>query len=283
MPRYLSDDVQKQKDKEYNRPVELLQIFLDEYTLYLANYPEDIDFFDEKGSAQTYDAAAFSRSKIKISSDLQSNKMTVRLDNVARDMSSYLAYNEFRGQKLRLLKVFLDELNDYGDGIKIFEGVMDEPSVNEYQLSFKVIQNIDLNDKNIPARTFSLRCDFEFGSEECGVDKPKKSGIVDSVENYTKLYISEVTGDEDNRWAYGHIEIDNEYREVISSGDGFVNIDMPFQEDPTGKIYNLEAGCDKTYSIEDSGTEYNHGCSYWNNTDRFGGFLSIPEVQEVGR
>jgi len=284
LPRTLSADVENEKNKEYNRPVELYQIFLDESILYLANYDQDIEFFDEDGNAQTYEAAALSRDDIKISSDLQSNKMTVRIDNVARDMSAYLAYNDFRGKKLRLLKVFLDELNSYDDATLLFEGEMDEPAVDEYELSLTVTQNIDINDKSIPSRTFSLRCDFEFGSEECGVTKPTISGVVDSVENYKKLYLSEVNGDEANRWAYGHIEVDDEYREIVSSGDGFVNIDMPFSEDPTGKSYNLEAGCDKTYSVEDgSNTEVNHGCSYWNNTSRFGGFLSIPEAQEVGR
>ena len=58
MPRTLSPDVIAEKNKDFNWPIELYQIKLDEETLYYAMFPENIAFFDEFGNQQTYYAAS---------------------------------------------------------------------------------------------------------------------------------------------------------------------------------------------------------------------------------
>jgi len=296
--RNLTDAAENEKNKSYNRPIELYQIFLDGETLYLANYKKNIEFYDEEGNEQTYEAAALSRGDISTSQELSANQVEVQIDNVARDMSAYLESYNFRGRKMRILKVFLDddlEVGDFEDRIEMFEGVMDETAIDQKTLTVEVITQIDIADHQIPRRKYYLDCGFEFGDPDtCGVEISKENdtkvtGQVDSVkeDNKTKLYISEITDDDDNYWAYGYIEVLGETRFIqrngTEDGTGYIILDMPFFIDVTGEDFEIIAGCDKTFDLEDkdNGDEYNHGCAFWNNKEYFGGFLSIPEARDV--
>ena len=320
--RELTDATKNEKNKSYNRPVELYQIFLEEEILYLANYNQDIEFFDEDGNEQTYSAYGISRGDISTNQELKSNEVTVEIDNVSREMSMYLANYEFRGKKIRIMKVFLDAdkeveaiaifgragymetiesfegqgLENYGNGIIMFEGVMDEPAVDEMSITLNVIENIDVSEQDIPRRKYYFNCPWEFGDPgTCGVDiseenNTKVTGQVDSVETEqkTKLMLSEIDGDGEHYWSYGYIEINNQFRFVKDSGNdngsGYIIIDMPFFVDVTGEDYELVAGCDKTRGIEtEEGEEEvkDHGCSFWDNLEFYGGFVSIAEAEDV--
>lgn len=293
MAREINLTLEEEKDKEANRPIELYQIHLDSATLYLANHPEDIQFYDEDGNEQVYDAYGLARRDISRSSNLKADKITVEIDNVEREMSTLIANNEFRNRELVIWKVFLGQLEDPDDYIELFRGQMDEPAADENSLEVTVKNKFDIFEREIPRRKYSLNCPWEFGSEECGVeisedDNTLVTGTVDSVDadNPAKLYLSGMSDDPQNYWAYGYIEVENEARFVRSSGnddDGdYITVDMPFFSDPEGEDYTLTAGCDKTYELEDDdGDEVNHGCAFWDNTQRYGGFLSIPEARDV--
>lgn len=320
MPKELSEAAKTEKDKPYNRPVELYQIFLETTTLYIAagNFG-DIEFFDEEGNSQTYENIGISRSDISKNEELKADTVNVSIDNVNREMSAYLQHDDFRGNKLKIMKVFLDAdkevesiaifgragyqetvesyenygLENAGNEIYMFEGVMDEPSVTEYQIDLSAVGPIDIADKEIPRRKYYLDCSWEFGDEEtCGVEiseanNTQITGTVDSVEGdeQTQLYISEVDGDDEHYWAYGYIEINGHHRHIKDSGTdtsgGYIIIDMPFFEDVAGESCIITAGCDKTLDLEDEGVDYNHGCKFWNNEQFFGGFLSIPDARDV--
>ena len=296
MARTIAEAIQIEANKEYNRPIELYQLFLDDETLYLAVYPKDIQFFNENGFVQSYTATAISRSPITVSKDARVNEVTVEIDNVSKEMSDLLAEQEFRNKRIVIWKVFIDE--DYevvGDShIPIFYGVMDEPVVDENSLEIKGISSADILEKQIPGRSYSLNCPWRFGD-------PSTCGVVISVGNETLLngtveglstdkltiYSSDITvpvsggpiptDPDPNYWSHGIIKIDGKARLVVSSQAGRVRIDVPFFKSPAGKSFELQAGCDKTYGLTEEDYELNHGCAYWNNLPYFGGFLSIPD------
>jgi phage-related protein len=301
MPRTLSEDVLAEKDKDYNRPVELYQIYLDEQTLYLAMYPQDIEFFDENGDPQTYTAAALSRTTIETNTDTKVDQCEVTIDNVTREMSAYIAATEFVGRRIKIMKVFLDadrnvqsisilgrtawtQLVDSKEGsgldfpenaVPIFDGIMDAPRINQYQMTVTVVSKLDTLDRKLPARTFQVQCPWQFGSEECGFAVPEKSGTIDSLSgDYITIYDADINEAADY-WEYGEITIGTESRIITESGSGYVVVEYPFPANvEAGDSYEMKAGCDKSF---DSG----HGCSFWGNTDYYGGFLSIPKIKNI--
>lgn len=302
MPRTLSPDVIAQKDKEYNRPVELYQIFLDQETLYLAMYPENIEFFDERGNPQTYYAAALSRTTIETNTDTKVDQCEVTIDNVTREMSAYIAHTEFVGRRMRILKVFLDadrnvqnlailgrtvwsQLVESVEGagleypenaIPIFDGIMDAPRINQYQMTVTVVSKLDTLDRELPARTFQVQCPWAFGDQEtCGVAVPTKTGTIESISaDYMTIYDADIT-EAAGYWEHGEIEIGSESRIVVESGAGYIKVEYPFSADiQAGNSYEMRAGCDKSY-------DGNHGCQYWGNTQYYGGFLSIPKIRDI--
>jgi hypothetical protein len=279
MPRTINAVIENLKDEPYNMPIELYQIFLDEETLYLAMYPEDIEFFDENGDPQTYTAAALSRSTIETNTDTQVDQCEVQIDNVTREMSAYIANTEFVDRELAIWKVFLEDLSDPQNYVEIFRGKMDAPKINQYQMSVAVVSRLDTLDRKLPARTFQVQCPWQFGdSDTCGATVPEKTGTIDSISSdHMTMNDSDIT-ESIGYWEHGEITINNEKRIITESGSGYVTVEYPFSADvEAGDNYEMQAGCNKSY---DGGV---NSCSGWGNTDYYGGFLSIPKtnIREV--
>ena len=276
MPRTLSLDVLAEKDKSYNRPIELYRIYLDEATLYLAMYPKDIDFFDEQGNPQTYYAAALERSAVETNIDTKIDQCKVTIDNVTREMSAYIAATEFVGRRMQIFKVLLDaNMTNPNNKIIVFDGIMDSPKINQYQMAVTVVSKLDKLDRKLPARTYCTNCPWIFGGEECGVTKPTITGVIDSIGvNYLTINSASITGVA-GYWNFGEITISKETRQIEDSGPGYVTVEYPFSTDvEVGGSYTIVAGCDKSY---DAG----HGCTFWSNTDFYGGFLAIPKIRNI--
>lgn len=301
--RELSQDALDQKEQLYNRPVELLRVFLDQETLYLAQFQEDLEFYDESGVPQTYRAFNWSRGKINTSPDTSVNNVDISIANVNKEMSSYIANTDFQGRRLQVLKVFLDAdrevinatmpalasftetaddqefagLEDATNAIIMFDGVMSSPSVNEQEISISVSDRLDTLDKQLPRRSFSVQCNWRFGSEECGVTTPTKASTIESMSSdHLTINDSSIT-EGAGYWEHGNITIGNETRYIEESGAGYVKVAYPFPADVVaGDSYSLEAGCDKSYN-------QGHGCIFWNNTQFYGGFRNVPNIEDIRR
>jgi phage-related protein len=262
-------------------------------------YPEDIEFFDENGNQQIYTAAALQRDSVRTNTDTKVDTTQVTIDNVNKEMSSYIAHNEFVGRRMKILKVFLDAdktvktisimgrtefdqlldnfegggLEYYENHIVIFDGYMDKPQINQYSMSVSVVSKLDTLDKRLPGRTFQVKCNWVFAGEECGKTIPTKSGTIDNISGAT-INDSDITETSDY-WKHGTITVENESRIITGSGSGYVEVEYPFSTDvAAGDSYDIKAGCDKSYN---SG----HGCTFWINTQFYGGFLSIPKIKDI--
>lgn len=272
MARDLNNEMNNEKDAQSNKPIELYQIHLDKQTLYLANYAENIDFYDENGNAKTYFAASLQRGSINTNIETKVDECQVSIDNVDLSMSAYSDNTKFVDRKMTIWKVFRDALDDFYNKIVIFEGYMDAPKINQYSMSVNVTNNLDTLDKNVPRESYQITCRFEFGGEACGKTIDTKSSAIDSINGLT-VNDSNIT-ENDDYWKYGYITANNETRFVKSSTSGSIEIEYPFEKTEAGDSYELKTGCDKTY-------DGSHGCTYHNNTDFYGGFLSIPKIRDV--
>lgn len=289
MPRDINTVIEQLKDQPQNMPIELYQIFLDTETRYLACYTENIQFFDENGNPQIYEAAAIKRTAIETNTDTKVDQCEVAICNVSREMSDYIAQTDFVGKELAIWKVFVDDLSSPDNYIQIFKGEMDAPKIDQYQMSVTVVSKLDTLDKKLPARTYQTDCPWQFGSEECGVIIPQLTGQIielgsyaDSNEQYVVIdeaYDSNIA----QKFRQGSLDINGQKRKVSDigiadvSGTDYLRITLAFRipDVEEGDAYTLIAGCDKGYGTS-------HGCEYWENTQFYGGFLSIPEskIQE---
>jgi uncharacterized phage protein (TIGR02218 family) len=105
MPRTLTAAVTTEKNKSLNRPVELFQIYLDQETLYFANHPVNIHFYNEDGVATIYYALGLSRSPVKTNINSRVDEVTVSLDNVNLEMSALIGHTEFVGRRMVIWKI----------------------------------------------------------------------------------------------------------------------------------------------------------------------------------
>lgn len=275
MPRTLSPDVIAEKDKDYNWPIELYQIFLDEETLYYAMFPEDINFYDENGNSQIYYAAAIKRDTVNKDNQIKPDTTTVTFDNVAREFSAYIANTEFVGRQVTIWKVFKNALESPENYIEIFtKGIIDSVSIDEQNLRANIVSNLDALDIELPGETYQVNCRFVFGDEACGVSIPSKTGIIDSVFG-AMINDSDITESADY-WKHGSINVGKESRKITASGTGFIELEYPISNAQAGDSYDLKAGCDYSY-------DQGHGCTFWSNTNFYGGFLDIPKIRNIRR
>ena len=101
----LSTAVQTQQSAQQKRPVNLVTIELDEATLRYAAAKTNVTF---PAAGNTYTAKAISYGSVQTSVEGQIGRVTVKLDNTARDMAAYANNTKFKGRKLTIWKVYHD-------------------------------------------------------------------------------------------------------------------------------------------------------------------------------
>lgn len=268
--RNLPTPVAAEKDKDINRPIELYQVYLDEVTLFFAAHDQNVEFFDEQGTPVTYYALGLSRTAIRTNVETKVDECTVSLDNVTREMSAYIAHTDFNGRRCRIIKVFLDLLDDPAHAVTVFDGIMDAPTLTERAMTITVRSRLDTLGVQTPRRRYRKLCNWKFGSPECGIDLATVTvtGTVESIAtdrvNLTLSGRTEPAG----HFVDGVLTIGNESRHVMASNGATVTVDYPFLSVEVGQSYTLRRGCNKSYDESCVGR--------FNNGHRFGGFLSVP-------
>lgn len=274
MTRPLSPSMASESKKDINRPVELYAIYLDDETVYLAAHDQNVQFFDENGTPTLYYASALKRSAIRTNVESRVDECSVSLDNVTREMSAYMAHNEFRGRRLRIVKVFLDHLDDYANHVIIFDGVMDAPAANQSAMTVSVTSRLDTLNVNVPRRHYQRLCGWKFGGVECGVSisSVTVTGTVQGMSNQGRQLTLSGRSESTDYFEDGILTIDGLSRKVVSSSGSTINVEYSFPADVIGKPYSMRRGCNK---------DYDTGCAKFNNQARFGGFLSVPSEKDV--
>lgn len=274
MTRPLSPSVATEVQKDENRPVELYAIYLDEETLYLAAHDQNVQFFNEEGTPTVYYASAIRRSSIRTNVESRVDECSVSLDNVTREMSAYMAYNEFRGKRLKIIKVFLDHLGDFANHVIVFDGVMDSPSANQSSMTVAVTSRLDTLSVGVPRRIYQRLCGWRFGGLECGVNLASitVTGTVQGLSSGGRTLTLSGRNEASNHYEDGVLTIDGLSRKVVKSTGTTVEVEYSFPSSAVGKPYTLRRGCNK---------DYDTGCARFNNQARFGGFLSVPSEKDA--
>lgn len=196
------------------------------------------------------------------------------MDNVTREMSAYMAHNEFRGRRLKIIKVFLDHLDDFVNHVIVFDGVMDSPSANQSAMSVAVTSRMDTLNVNVPRRHYQRLCGWKFGGVECGVNLASVTvaGTVQNLSSDGRILTLSGRSEASGHFEDGVLTIDGLSRKVVKSNGSTIEVEYSFPSTAAGKLYTMRRGCNK---------DYDTGCAKFNNKARFGGFLSVPSEKDV--
>jgi len=165
MPRDIDPTFKQEKAKQENRPIYLY--IIEDYDgsndLYLAGYDEDV----------VYDSATYTRFPIMHEFTGENNQgridqVKVRLANVSRLIQLYLEQYDFRGKKVIIRTVWVNQLSDPDAHMDdIF--YIDNYTADQTNVEFTLTGKFDVLGMDLPARRYARNyCSWKFKSSECG-------------------------------------------------------------------------------------------------------------------
>ena len=262
---------------DHNRPLELIDLYLDNTSYYYAaNNTQNVSFFNAiSGDAVTYEATAITRDSSRTSTGLDIDSIQLGIANVDKTIIDRVQAQEFRGRRIVIRKVFSNMLSSTGDAVTIFDGLMDSPVITNKVVSMSATPRIGSLNRKAPSRWYQLLCNWKFGSTECGIDTSLYSKNKTADANCTTVKIVGADIDEGaGHWRRGYVEFTSgtglyTRQTIKTSGTGFIDLDGPLPFTPSeGDEYTVKVGCDKSLYM----------CSGdYSNEVNFGGFHTIPE------
>lgn len=144
MAKSLSANVLAQQAAQQKRPVNLVILSLDTGTLRYAASKQNVTF---PTAGNVYTAKALTYSVVSTSIEGQMVRVTVRLDNTARDMFAYANSTPFKGRNLTIWKIWRDAVGAGADYEEIIDGTMEEPRFDYNWISIPVTSGTALGRK----------------------------------------------------------------------------------------------------------------------------------------
>lgn len=170
MTRGVNAVVEDQAQAEQNRPAHLYELHLDngEIQRFAGNVMQDVSF---QGFIWT--AAAVSKSESETSMDSKIDEVTLTIQNVTREFSGYVANGgRVNGYKVRILKVFLDALDDPSNYTLEFEGEIDGATINAEAASLRIRRYQSSLNMMVPRRKYEALCPWPFKGVSCRYQGP---------------------------------------------------------------------------------------------------------------
>jgi len=261
--------------QDENKPVELLEIYLDTETFYFAQADDYVVL-----GTQTYSPFGFSRSAVRASAELEVDEMALQLDNVDLTLAKRVIATDFVGRRVVLKKAVREQLGA-GNYVVIFDGRMDEPSLDQSKLTVQVRSWLDSLHQMVPRRMYSTLCNYQHYDPSCTVSKIVGTNLLTGTaigsSTDSVLVAAVLSGQGDTYWGpIGTLTFNtgsnrNIGREATgssqSSNSTTVRVPFPFAIN-SGDVFTLTRGCRK--NIDDCINKYSNYVNY-------GGFPTIPQ------
>lgn len=258
---------------QINQPLEIFDVFLDTGTLYWVQAEDFVTF-----GVQTYTPIGLRRSPVQTGVELDVDEVTIEIDNVTLDQSARIIATDFVGRRLWNRKVFREDLSSASLYITIFDGRMDEPSLDQSKLTVKVRSWLDSLHHSIPRRVYSTLCNYQLYDEWCTAQVNTPSNQVTgtaTASSTATLLISAPISASNNYWVIGTLTVKtgsntNIGREVLTSSANAALVRIPFPYTiNSGDQYAMKRGCRKT--VVDCKSKFSNYANY-------GGFPVTPKT-----
>jgi hypothetical protein len=279
MPRDLQAAVVTQMDATQKRPVLLFELGLSS-TLRFVAYNTNLVF---PTAGNTYTAKNIQVNNVIQALEGQIGRVTVKFDNVSRDMASYAHNEDFRGINLTIKRVYLDALGNALNFNELFNGYMERPSeITRHWLTVSATSGKPLTKK---ALTFPYQrmCPWIFGGSKCNTDgladltSLTATGTADS--GTTSTLVDNALTQADDYWNFGKMKITKggvvyrrKVKDFVASSDTItLDVGLPVTIDNT-TTYELFKGCDQVWETCESDNEWGPSAD---NSLNFGGCIHI--------
>lgn len=254
MPRDLTPAVIIQKDAQGKRPVLLFELGLSS-TIRFAAYKTNIVF---PTAGNTYTAKAINVSNATQSLEGQIGRMTIKFDNVARDMAAYSNNEDFRGKSLIIKRIYLDAVGNISDYNEMFNGYMEKPTkISRHWLTVPSTFGKPLNRKSLIV-PYQLMCPWVFGDTECNTDGNSNLSVLTATgtadSGTTATLVDSALTQADDHWNNGNINITKagvkyfrKVKDFVAASDTITfDVELPVTIDNTC-TYEVFKGCDQTW------------------------------------
>ena len=283
MPKNLTGAVIAEMDATQKRPVLLFELGLSS-TLRFAAYKTNVVF---PTAGNTYGAKTVKIGEAKQTLEGQIGRVTVKFDNVLKDMAGYLAIEDFKGVSLIIKRVYLDALGSATNYNEIFNGYIEEvKGIDRHWLEVKASTGKPLSRKTL-GFAYQRMCPWIFGGDECNTDgnadltnpSLRVSGTADSGTATT--LVDSLLSQANDYWNFGRIEITYDgityHREVadfVAATDTITfDVELPFAVDNTC-TYVVYKGCDQVWETCEGTPAYGPSAD---NSANFGGCIHIND------
>jgi hypothetical protein len=282
----LEAEVVTQLNATGKRPALLFEIGLSS-TLRFCAYKTNITF---PTAGNVYTAKYITVEGVSQSLEGQIERITVKFDNVNRDMAAYANIEEFRGKTLIIKRVYLDAMASALNYVEVFNGSMEQPKpIDRQWLTVTATVGKPLSRKALKVN-YQRQCPWIFGGAECNIDGNadlttlKAVGTADSGTTIT--LVDNALTQADDYWNYGEITIVKggiTYYRKVKSFDAAtdtitLDVELPVAIDNTC-TYTVYKGCDQTLDACLSNNAW--GPSADNNLN-FGGCIHITKLADAG-
>lgn len=155
-----------EKNQSANRPVFLYKI--EDYdgassNLFFTNHDSNVTF-----DGQVYTKFPILHEAISDNSRGEIDSVVCRVGNASRLIQAYLELYDWRGKKVTITQVFLDEIAD-ADAKISFVFYIDNYKATDTEVEFTLTSKFDLLDIQLPLGTYNRNyCRWKFKSTECG-------------------------------------------------------------------------------------------------------------------
>lgn len=280
MARMLSRSARQAINSRALIPLEIVEVSLSPpYTAFDLFFVRNIVPVRLEG--RNYAPLGFRRQTIDSTSAFSIDKTTFAADDVDGRFTDLLRGSAITGARLTLAKMFFGATTRRQDAITLFDGHCGSPTFDGRSVTMEVRSVLGHRDVLLPNRFYSAQCGVFLGSELCGID-------MDAPENTRELLAepgsnkrivrSADLGTAPNYWTAGYVTVLDGpdlgvSRPIRSSQPGYVTLEVPLNEDPTGHRLRIKRGCRKT-KVD---------CSRFDNLDDYQGFAEVPRTPALDR
>lgn len=284
MPKKISSAVSAQLSAQQRRPANLFILGLGSgVTLRYAAAKTNVTF---PAAGDTYIAKAASYGKINTTTEGQVGRVSVRLDNTARDLAAYANQIGFKGRKLLIWRIFRDAsgTTDYDT---IFSGYMEEPNYDYNWMLITATSGLAL-DKKYPEKNYGRMCSLKFGGTRCNADGnsnlTSNSLATSSFTvrgGVTHFYDTMLKSSAASTWIHARIRlfvggVTEERLGIdfkVSAGGGTVIFDVPCKTAISASTrYEMIRGCSKNWTACSGVSAFGPTAD---NRLNYGGFLHV--------
>lgn len=257
------------------QPIELYVFDLGEVDgkVYLAaNQPDDVVF-----AGVSYAACPIARSRTQQNARTEEDSLSIRIGNVDRRYSEFLAERDIRGSSVTVQAVFADAIDEPDEYHIVFQGIIDRVAVDEFGISIDCFSRNSFQHFAFPQRRYQQTCQWTFGDAWCGVDLSTLATTPTATQPYLPVRMENVLvstdpsgatswsfvfvdlTQRDGHWHGGQVQFHRLYGApllrvlqrhiaLFTSADRRVHLDMPIIPPPqAGDGFTILRGCGKTW------------------------------------